>query len=321
MPTTSHTDRVSQRVCGFTLVELMVVLVIVALLASLTLAGLAGTRDRAKADKTRSTIRKLHEIVIPQYESYLTRRVPSASSGPPGVSRLCALRLLMSLEMPDQWSDVDVTGLPPWTATATVKRYAAFKAASIHSRPYQDAECLAMIVTRGGFNSDAVESFRSDELGDIDKDGCPEFLDGWGKPIGFIRWPAGFDSPFQPQDASANPDPFDPMRRSKSIVFPPTVLQRDYGLTPLIFSGGADEALDPPADSTSYSTYGGYYAASYIDPSASWIATFAGPSATSLVSSGTVPSTRTFVSGSIAPGVMADVTARDNITNFYLLKK
>jgi prepilin-type N-terminal cleavage/methylation domain-containing protein len=70
---------------GFTLVELMVVLVIIGLLASLTLAGLAGVRQRAKEAKTKSTIRKVHEIIMPQYESYLRRRVPNLryGSGPP----------------------------------------------------------------------------------------------------------------------------------------------------------------------------------------------------------------------------------------------
>ena len=52
---------------GFTLVELMVVIVIISILSALTLSGLAGARQRAKIDKTKSTIRKLHEIVIPQY--------------------------------------------------------------------------------------------------------------------------------------------------------------------------------------------------------------------------------------------------------------
>jgi prepilin-type N-terminal cleavage/methylation domain-containing protein len=73
-------ESASVRFGGFTLVELMVVLVIIAMLASLTLGGLAGVRNRAKIDKTKSTIRKLHETLMPLYESYASRRVPGPIS-------------------------------------------------------------------------------------------------------------------------------------------------------------------------------------------------------------------------------------------------
>jgi prepilin-type N-terminal cleavage/methylation domain-containing protein len=104
MRTPSISSRRRQR-SAFTLVELMVTMVIIAMLASLTLAGLAGARQRAKIDKTRSTIRKINEIILPQYESYLTRRVPVTGGDRTAIaqSRLLNKRRLMTLEMPDQW--------------------------------------------------------------------------------------------------------------------------------------------------------------------------------------------------------------------------
>ena len=332
---------------GFTLVELMVVMVVLALLAALTLSGLAGVRDRAKADKTRSTIRKLHEIIVPHYESYLTRRItaretspftkfdPSAkrfvasgsdkSSTMPAANRLWGLRLMMTLEMPDQWSDVAPTSaVPTWAVTAPVKRYAALWAAGSPSAAYEGAECLAMIVTRGGFDENLVESFRADEIGDVDGDRYPEFLDGWGKPIGFIRWPVGFQSPVQPQDAAVNPDPFDPLRRSSPVAFP-SAPQADYGVTPLIYSGGPSAALDVPPSGSSATTpfYADYVAASDISSSASWVKTLVRPSAAALLDDGLVPSIRSIISGTLGPpGSVKNVgAARDNITNFDLLSK
>ena len=329
---------------AFTLVELMVTMVIVAMLAALTLSGLAGARERAKADKTRSTIRKLNGIVIPQYESYLNRRVrqggsPFATSlcnapsgryssvsttitlsGSASANRLWGLRLLMALEMPDQWVDVaPAVSIPSWAVTPPVARYAALKASVGPSLAYESAECLAMIVMRGGFDADAIESFRADEIGDVDGDQCPEILDGWGKPIGFIRCPAGYSLPPVFQNVDTNPDPFDPMRVSQMLPYPTSSSQTDYGTTPLIFSCGADGALEPQATGPGAVTpnYGGF-AGTPDAVSGGWV---------SLLISTTVPtpvpSTRRVTRpGTLAPGAASDASAvGDNITNFDLLKK
>jgi prepilin-type N-terminal cleavage/methylation domain-containing protein len=337
---------------GFSLVELMVTMVIVAILAALALAGLAGVRQRAKIDKTRSTIRKLNEIILPHYESYIGRRVllsgtfpgaiwysgsasfgdsssiPSASGARrAAVNRLWGLRLAMTLEMPDQWSDVaPLTKIPKWAVTAPVRRYASFQTSVSGSNRdrYQSAECLAMIVTRGGFNPNAIETFRADEIGDIDRDGAPEFHDGWGRPIAFTRWPAGFASPWQVRDVTANPDPFDPLLVSSGTAFspdaqPPNSPQTDYGVIPLIFSPGPDEAdIDPSQSGASF--YGGLVGTADVQPvltGSSWVATLAGPVLP-------VPSMRKVLKVNdvdATPGSQADGSASDNVTNHDLLKK
>ena len=74
------------------------------------------------------------------------------------------------------------------------------------------AECLYMIVM--GI-PEAAEQFQNTEIGDVDGDGLKEFIDGWGHPIRFIRWPVGFvdfssiettDGPAgSPGDSSATP--------------------------------------------------------------------------------------------------------------------
>jgi prepilin-type N-terminal cleavage/methylation domain-containing protein len=316
---------------GFTLVELMVVLVIVAMLSALSLAGLAGVRDRSKADKTRSTIRKLNEVIVPQFESYLSRRVTTSGSFPQqcvgagtftasgtpvmmasgaysaAINRLWAQRLIMALEMPDQWNDVmtagSATAVPLWTLTTPVRRYARYKNQVSPDTRYESAECLAMIAMRGGMDADAIEGFRADEIGDIDKDGAAEFHDGWGRPIAFIRWPAGFN----PSDPSTNPDPFDPMRVADPL---------GSSLEPLIYSPGPDESLnDPTATNVSVSGYGLVSSVSAVPDG--WVSLLV-----------TSPVGRTMLStrrgstwaGGLPPGdtpeaVAAREAARDNITN------
>jgi prepilin-type N-terminal cleavage/methylation domain-containing protein len=318
--------RYSPHRAGFTLVELMVVLVIVAMLSALSLAGLAGVRERAKADKTRSTIRKVHEIIVPQYESYLNRRVMTSgtlpqrcvgsgtfaaegtqvtmASGPysAAINRLWAQRLIMALEMPDQWNDVMTSGssttIPLWTLTTPVRRYAKYKNQVSPTPKYESAECLAMIVMRGGMDADAIEGFRADEIGDIDKDGAPAF----------IRWPAGFDA----LNPSTNPDPFDPMRVAEPL---------GSSLEPLLYSPGPDESLNDPT-SSNLAGYGFVSSGSAVP--GGWV--------TLLVSSSTVDrfmlSTRqgSTSAGGLPPGdsqeeVAARKAARDNITNRDFFRK
>lgn len=281
---------------AFTLVELLVVLVLVMLLSALTLAGLATARRGAKIDRTRNTIRRIHEIVMPQYENYLRRRVPftlTTSATTNALNRLVAIRQLMVYEMPDSWNDVGngvaaATTLPTFVRTGPVLGYAATKAA-LAAAPvgdtYGGAECLYMIASRGSGDADAMERFRTEEVGDIDGDGAPEFLDAWGRPIEFMRWAPGFaGSPVQRVDAANYHDPCDPLR----------VDPAGFALVPLVVSGGGDGVLGlagPPA--TGWSTLVG------------------APGLASIVTAVTPQ-----------PGTATDLTAAaDNITNHDLSKK
>jgi|LakMenEpi03Aug12_release.lakeMendotaPanAssembly.Ray.scaffolds.fasta_scaffold10700_2 prepilin-type N-terminal cleavage/methylation domain-containing protein len=57
---------------------------------------------------------------------------------------------------------------------------------------FPDAKLLFQIVaTATSEESSGLEDFQPSEIGDPDKDGNPEFIDAWGMPIRFIRWPAG----------------------------------------------------------------------------------------------------------------------------------
>lgn len=241
---------------GFTLVELMVVIVIISILSSLTLAGLAVAQRNSKADKTRSTIRKLHEVIVPHYEGFLRRRVPLPTGLTSGTAialeRLNRIRTLTLYEMPDSWADVAVatTGTAGTLASGTVPSYAwtgvsrGYASARGTSTPDNaSAECLFLVISRGAREPGAVEAFRQDEIGDTDGDGALEFRDGWNQPITFFRWAPGFSSPQSFQqfaNASTHHDPFDLQR----------VDPDGYALVPLIVSLGPDGLIglnDVPA--------------------------------------------------------------------------
>lgn len=57
---------------------------------------------------------------------------------------------------------------------------------------FPDAKLLYQIVAAStSEESSGLESFHATEIGDPDEDGNPEFIDAWGTPIRFLRWPAG----------------------------------------------------------------------------------------------------------------------------------
>jgi len=231
----------AQKLYAFTLIELLVVVVILSILASLSLAGLAGTRQRAKIDKTKSTIRKIDAVIRPMYDSYRTRRVSvtaSADNKTNALNVLIAKRDLMLREMPDTADDVKTV-----TGFTSLPGYISYRGGK--SSDNGSAECLYMILARSGFEPDAIESFRADEIGDTDSDGAAEFIDGWGKPIIFLRWAPGWLPPaptlFQVADPVNAHDPLDPLRvdsKSYDNTLPATA---GYALIPLIASGGPDE--------------------------------------------------------------------------------
>lgn len=242
---------------GFTLVELMVSIAIVAILSSLTLAGLSVARQRVKADRTELTIRKIHEVIMPHYERFRTRTFPRVrDSLPAGLAEktgtLIGKRRAMVFEMPDGWADLldsawqasptsteSLSPQPMYTAIGSrlitmVTKKKPDEQKKYRTGPFSDAECLWATVMRAGFADPAIiENFREDEFGDKDRNGAREFIDGWGNPIRFLRWAPAFVSRYQPSGATMSHDAFDPGGRDPLAV---------ATLFPLIFSCGPDGA-------------------------------------------------------------------------------
>lgn len=279
---------------GFTLMELLVVIMVIGILASSLLFAMYNAVQQAKEARTKAQIAKLHELLMTRWDSYRTRAIrlqgfpPAARRDARAVAtaRLLALRDLMRLEMPDRKADVvdnpftySITyNTPSGPATATfnitrpacsreyLRRVAA--ATATWERTFQDSECLYMILaSMQDIAGNGLDFLHEGEIADLDKDGMPEILDSWGKPIAFIRWAPGFvehpgpDFTFQTTDdipsysnlqivdPEGSPDPFDPLRIDKRA--PVTMdssgtaeYQFNFALYPLVFSGGPDELLD-----------------------------------------------------------------------------
>ncbi|WP_428304902.1 prepilin-type N-terminal cleavage/methylation domain-containing protein [Lacipirellula sp.] len=291
---------------GVTLIELLITMTIMAIIAAAILGTAAMAIESAREKRTQSLITKIHALIMERYNSYETRRidvnptiinaidqwvtstVASASNPQQAMkealkargemiadARLLGVRELMKKEMPDRVEDVlyvpKILTQPPPLAFAYDRRRQQLPATAGLSQ----AECLYLVVMNATGDGEARTLFSKQDIGDVDGDGAPEFIDGWGNPIGWIRWPAGVVSNLQPRNPNGtrpgetDHDPFDLYRRdlptTKSSLpltsYPPALQtvyranmrsrmdraaganmthQQAYRLVPLIYSGGPD---------------------------------------------------------------------------------
>jgi prepilin-type N-terminal cleavage/methylation domain-containing protein len=225
--TTRQNSRSLQR-RSFTLVELLIVATILVILASTALFALYGTMEHARERRTTAQIAKLNQLIMDQWDGYRTRKVPillppNASFDERGLIRLLAIREIMRMEMPDRitdltWSQSPIPvpslnntvsiGAPSlWkrhrrragfgntvpTPGASSATEAPLSTSLVWSSRFQGAECLYLIVSSiRTEDKSAIDFFRASEIGDMDGDTMFEILDGWGRPIDFIRWAPGF---------------------------------------------------------------------------------------------------------------------------------
>lgn len=232
---------------GFTLVELLVSITVILTLAGIAMVAVSATRQEARVARTKATIAKLDHLIMARYESYRTRRVPVNLTGLAGKQaaevRYRALLYLMRMDMPERINDIKTdanfgtpVSLPygralPWSALAM--QYGLRYKNQPATADYQHGEMLFAVVTS---DPEARELFQDDEVRDVDGDRWPEFVDGWGMPIYWLRWAPGFTnqaglSDIQSADPVGAHDPFDSHR----------VQGNAYHLIPLIYSAGPDK--------------------------------------------------------------------------------
>jgi prepilin-type N-terminal cleavage/methylation domain-containing protein len=278
---------------AFTLIELLITITIIAIVSAAILGTASSALEAGRRSRTQSLITKINGLLLERWDSYAERRydvnpwLTTNLSNPNSLDsmyrggtitaaergemlsdlRLLALRELMKYEMPDRWSDVigndlgNVQTAPIFLASIPGLAQAYFRHTANATVENEGAECLYLTVMYATGDGEARTQFSTLDVGDVDEDGAPEFLDGWGRPLEWLRWAPGFvsRSATMTGDADADHDPYDPYRRDLSTALPilnryPSSLKsyieglKDnypaFRLVPLVFSAGPDGIYD-----------------------------------------------------------------------------
>lgn len=258
------TKRKTHRPGGFTLAELLVSIMIIAIIASALLVAVAGARESARKSRTQAIVAKIHEFLMQRWDSYLSRPVsprPNASVPAP-LLRLLAARELVRMEMPERFTDISDGPAVLRSRPALSRRYFRQRNSNFNRSKHEQAECLYMILASMQDDSgSALDHFTASEVGDVDQNGHPELLDAWGNPIAWLRWAPGWRSPLQ-YGPNTNQNTVDPNYSADGLDIGKADRRwhnddkRDdpYALFPLVVSAGPDgefgiDDLDDPARS------------------------------------------------------------------------
>ncbi|HAD59404.1 MAG TPA: hypothetical protein DCG12_09185 [Planctomycetaceae bacterium] len=252
---------------GFTLVELLMVIMIIAFLAGLTVVAMSGFTDDAQVVATKATILKISRLIDERSEAfersfrgdqrdrYISATLDVLSNEGLQVGyfrnregevapaiRYLAFKYGFRFQFPQRMPElgaVNSDGVPllfyrriaypqarqqlieektspsdPDPTDAEINQRVSDNWAihvahetdaqasdldTIHST--ESAELLYYMLIKGdtlGAATSAESEFQSAEIADTDGDSFPEFVDGWGQPLQFYRWPTRLMDPDAP---------------------------------------------------------------------------------------------------------------------------
>ena len=232
---------------GFTLVELMIVVAIIAVLMGLSLSVMSGLTSQAEQEATNATIRKIDALLLQRMEAFNRAFKDARLDAAVGVvsatlanqkifgvrdevKEILAKKRAMRFEFPQRFVErlveehgnnldsptPEVAGMPNSVYLAIAAPAAQQRLADIgitaptdtdlknhpeegaatrfanHRPETESSELLYFALTAStsyGVPPVDTDYFTNREVADTDGDGLPEFIDAWGRPLRYYRWP------------------------------------------------------------------------------------------------------------------------------------
>lgn len=208
------------------MVELLIAITVVIVLSSLVIVASMAFLKGARENATRTTIKKIDEMLSRRMAAFQTATETRHLAGGSVEGRLFSeldeyKTISNSNPLKPTLLSVRFFGMtfgetslvPAISADLGASELAALAAegkfnSSAHTTVTESAEMMYWFLINGPtFGADSIEAdaFNTSEVADTDGDGLLEFVDAWGQPLRFYRWPTRIIRPGPPTAPATAP--------------------------------------------------------------------------------------------------------------------